>query len=291
MRRIKMIGLCVVAACAFAALAGASTASAAGAKFNVCVAQKKGNYSDAACEKLAEKKGKPAPGKGTFEKKGAGECYPAKKANYADAACSKLAEKKGKPAPGKGHFEKAPTPSATVKGGAAELKSPAGSIKCTASTGTQQITGPTTLTAATTFTGCAAGGVAPCNSAGKASGEITTYALNGALVSTGSKKAAIHLTGEGKDGLAGPHEGKYLAEFECPAASLAVRVYGGPLGGNLNPVNVVTTTETTEFQAGIEQGLLADFGPPGFVGASENVPSEQIGNVVATSGASEIEAP
>jgi len=288
MRRIKMIGLCVVAACAFAALAGASTASAA--SFNVCVPAKHGNYADAACSKLAEKKGLPAPGKGKFEKAAVGSCIGQKHGNYADAACSKLAEKKGVPAPGKGKFEKvAPPAAATVAGGHAELVGAAGAIKCTASTGTESITGGKTITAKTTFTGCELKGAKCQNTATE--GEINTFKLHGVLVEPSAGKASINLTGEGSDGLGGPHEGTYLAEFGCPPVA-AVRVIKGPLGGKISPVNTFSTTHTTTFEEKVEQGLEGEFGPAGFPPAETlTAPSEQLGSVTATGASVDVSAP
>jgi hypothetical protein len=285
MRRIKMIGLCVVAACAFAALAGASTASAA--SFNVCVPAKHGNYADAACSKLAEKKGAPAPGKGKFEKAAVGSCVPQKHGEWKDAACTVHGEKKGLPVAGKGKFEivKAPGP-ASVVGGAAELKSAAGKITCTASSGTEQITGAKSITATTTFTGCETAGNKCSNGA---EGEIKTFQLHGVLVEPTPGKASINLTGEGKDGLGAPNEGKYLAEFGCVVA--AVRVEGGPLGGKISPVNSFSTTHTTAFEELVEQGLTAEFGPPGFGAGTKTFPSEQIGSVTATGASVMVSAP
>jgi hypothetical protein len=277
MKRIQMVGLCIVAALAFAAIAGATTASAA-AKFGQCVPAKKAVYEDSNCSKVAEKKGKPS-GKGKFEFKGAGECYGTKGGVYEDSACTKVHEKKGKP-DHKGKFEKVPLEKAAVTGGKGELVSPAGTIECTSSSGTQQITGPTALTAQTIFKGCETKGAKCQNTANE--GEIATFLLNGALIEPALHKAAINLTGTGKDGLGGPEEGKYLAEFGCTGVA-AIRVYG-KLGGNITPVNVMGTTETTEFVKGVEQGLESDFGPPGFgAGTLTKVPSEQIGNVTATS--------
>lgn len=272
-----MIGLCVVAACALAAIGGASTASAT-AKFGVCVAAKKAVYADSNCKEPAMKKGVPAPTKGKFEFEGAGECYPTKHGNYADNVCSKLAEKKGAPAPGKGKFEKAPLPTAEVTGAEAKLKSAAGTIKCASSKGTQTITSPTSLDSITTFKTCEGAGN-KCTSAGKAEGEITTYELDGVLVEPKPGTASINITGDGSDGFGSAEEGKLLAEFSCVV--VGVRVSAGPLGGALSPVNVMGTTETTTFEELVEQGLKAEFGaPPAFGGAP--ISSEQIGSVTAT---------
>jgi len=277
MKRIKIVGLCVVVACAFAAVAGASSASAA--EFGVCVAAKKAVYTDANCTVKSVK-----ANKGHFEWHAAGTCYAAKKAEYTDAGCTTKSVKAHK-----GHFEKSPLLAATVSGGVGKLKSAAGTIECATSTGTQQITGPKTLVAATTFQSCETKGQ-PCQNG--AAGEIKTFALNGALTEPSAGKASVKLTGTGSDGLGGASEGKYLAEFGCTGVA-AVRVHG-ELGDNVTPTNTMGTSTTTEFIEGSpEQGLIAEFGPPGFPPAETLVlPSEQIGNVTAvTATAGEIHAP
>lgn len=275
MKRIRMIGLCVVAACGLAAIGGASTASAA-AKFGVCAAAKKAVYTDSNCSIVAEKKGVP-DNKGKFEFEEAGTCYPSKKAVYEDSGCTKVAEKKGLP-DHKGKFEKAPLQSAVVTGGTGELVSAAGTIKCTSSTGGQQITSGTTLTAQTVFHGCETKGQKCQNTATE--GEIATFPLNGKLTEPSTGKASVKLTGTGSDGQGGAHEGSYLAEFGCTGVA-AVRVFG-ELGDNIKPVNTMTKSVTTEFVSGLEQGLISEFGPATF-NPSETLtlPSEQIGNVTA----------
>jgi len=289
MRRIKMIGLCVVAACALAVIGGTATASAASkAKFGVCVAAKKAVYADSNCKEPAMKKGVPAPTKGKFEFEGAGECYPTKHGNYADNVCSKLAEKKGAPAPGKGKFEKAPLPTATVTSGPAELVTKKGAVKCLSSSGTQSILSPTTQTATTTFEGCTLLGQ-KCHNETNPEGVIKTFLLNGVLVEPAAGKASINLTGTGKDGHpgvgaegAGKHEGQYLAEFTCTGVA-DIRAYG-KLGGALTPVNTMGTTVTTTFEKGVEQELVSDFAAVGTeFSPFEAEPSEQLGSVLATS--------
>jgi hypothetical protein len=281
MKRMRILGLALVGAFALAAIGGVSMASATTAKFGSCVSVKKGVYEDSNCAKVHLKKGVP-DGKGKFEFKGAGECYGVKKGVYEDSGCTKVHEKKGKP-DGKGKFEKAPLPTSVVTGGTGELVSAAGTIKCTSSSGSQAVLSPTTLTAQTIFHGCETKGQKCQNTATE--GEIATFALNGVLVSPTAGAAAINLTGTGKDGLGGANEGKYLAEFGCTLVA-AVRVHG-QLGGNITPVNVMGTTETTEFVKAVEQGLIAEFGPPGFpAGETLTLPSEQLGNVLATSATS-----
>jgi hypothetical protein len=270
MKRIKMIGLCVVAACGLAALAGASTASAA--KFSVCVPSKHAVYANSTCTEVAMKKGVPS-GKGKFEKVEAGTCVPAKHSVYEDAACSKVAMKKGVPS-GKGKFEKAGG-TAKVTGAHAELVSAAGTIECSSSSGTETFTGGKSLTAVTIFKGCETKG-AKCQNTATA-GEIATFELIGKLVEPAAGKASINLTGNGNDG----KKAGLLAEFGCTGVA-AVRVSGGPLGGKISPVNTWGTSSTTTFEKEVEQGLTAEFGPAGFPPAETLVlPSEQIGAVTA----------
>jgi len=286
MKRIKVVGLCLMVACALAAVGGASSASAA--QFGKCVANfKHGNYTEGNCVTVAEKKGKPDH-KGTFEFEPAGACYGIKHGNFTESGCKTVAEKKGKP-DHKGSFELSPLQSAVVTGGKGELRSAAGTIECSASHGTQQITGPTSLVAQTIFTGCETKGQKCQNTATE--GEIETFALDGALTEPSAGKASVKLTGTGVDGKGGANEGHYLAEFGCTGVA-AVRVHG-ELGDNVTPTNTSGTKETTEFKESLEQGLISEFGPPTF-NPSETLtlPSEQIGNVEATTAeAGEIHAP
>ena len=274
MKRTKMIGLCAVAAFAFAALAGVSTASAA--QFNVCAhVGKGGNYTEAACKTESLKKGKPAH-KGAYEKKVGGECFAMKKGNYTESKCETESLKKGKPAH-KGSYELA-DPSSTVTGGHAELVSAAGTIECSSSTGTQKITGAKSIVATTLFKGCETKGQKCTSFTGaKAEGEIETLTLDGALVEPHTGQASINITGA--DG----HE----AEFACVGVAY-VRVSSGPLGGKITPVGSYVTSETTTFEEKVEQGLIAEFASsPTFEGA-ESLPSEQLGSVTA-SGTTDVE--
>ncbi len=275
MKRIKIVALCVMVAGAFAAISGVSSASAA--EFGSCVAKKKSKYTDANCTTLSAK-----PGKGHFEFEPAGVCYENKKSEYSDNTCTTKSAKAHK-----GHFELSPLVKSSVVGGTGELRSELGVIKCTSSSGEQQITGPKTLVAQTIFHGCETKGH-PCENVGP--GTIATFPLNGALTEPSAGKASVKLTGTGSDGLGGANEGKYLAEFGCETVA-AIRVHG-ELGDNVVPVNVQGTSEESQFVEGLEQKLVAEFGPPGFGTGTVTVASEQIGTVTATSAtAGEIHAP
>jgi len=273
MKRMKIVGLCIVAAFALAALVGAGSASAA--QFNVCVPFKKGEYTTSSCSTKSVK-----AHKGAFEKEVGGACYPAKKAVYSDAGCTTVAEKKGKPSH-KGHFEKANAP-ATVTGGHAELVGESGvKIECTASSGSQELTGAKTQTGKTTFSNCTIGGPTgpKCQSALEPGGTITTKQLAGELANTlAVSGVSIRLL---------PATGSVFALFNCTGVG-AIQVTGGPLGGELTPIGSYVTSENTAFLKGFEQTLKSAFGASeaGPFGAPEG--SEQLGSVTA-SGADAVE--
>ncbi len=287
MKRMRILGLALVAVSALAvALVGASSASAT-AKFGECVSFKHGKYADPNCATLFLKKGVPVA-KGKFEFVGAGECYAKKHGAYDDSACTVLHMKKGVPVP-KGKFEKVPLQNGTESGGTGKLVSAAGTIECTASTGTQNILSPTTASSQTNFTNCSAeSGAVQCtglipnpNTGKEEPGEISTFKLGATLAEDQPHEASARLLGEGSDGLGGPNEGKYFAEAACPPVT-AFRVDGGPLGDNITPVNTMGTSNTIEFLTGDEQGLLTEFGAPPWSPPAATLPSEQIGNVTIT---------
>ncbi|HYM53749.1 MAG TPA: hypothetical protein VES97_00190, partial [Solirubrobacteraceae bacterium] len=157
MKRIRIVGLCLVAAFAFSAMV-ASSASAG--TFKWCQPMKKGKYGDSKCSVLVEKKGKP---KGSFELKSVEACVAQKKGEYTDAAC-KVKSVKAK----KGSFELTKGRKSTATTGSATLKTPAfgpNNVTCSASTTEGEITGPKTNVERTTFTGCEFLGL-PCESTG-----------------------------------------------------------------------------------------------------------------------------
>jgi hypothetical protein len=252
MRKLKVLGLCVVAACALSAFA-ASGASAA--TYNICqkVAKKTGKYEDAACTKLKEKKGKPA---GEYEIAPVKTCSEVAKktGKYEDAACTKLKEKKGKPA---GDFEVTSIP-LTAHSEAATLETPAfgsNNVSCAESNITGDITGPKTATEQVTFSGCKLAGVVACTSLGSASAggtepsggnpgeEIKTNMLHINLIANPEKAKGF----EGKEvpagkvwtettavsGVAGEQ-----AVFSCPGAGAFLRTFGSLSG----ETSVVWTT-------------------------------------------------
>jgi len=273
MKRMKIVGLCLVAAFAFAALAGASTASAA--KYNVCVAKKKGKYSDSACSVLDEKKGKP---KGSFEREVPDSCYEVKKGKYSDAGCSVLDEKKGKP---KGSHELAPSPTFKDATGPATLETPAfgpNNVTCTSSTSEGEITGAKSATDRATFTGCQLEGF-PCESIGPESTPsgtpevIITNGLNTELIDVGpAVDSKIVANGE---------HTVYSSEFACVGGLVKLRTQGY-LSGEYTPgsVGVESNTSTVLFEGpNTEQFLGTEVNSPetsftwvGPAPSNENIP-------------------
>jgi hypothetical protein len=241
MRRMKIVGLCLVAVFAFAAVAGASSASAA--EYGSCVSAKKGKYENADCTKLAAKKG-------SFEWAPAGSCYAMKKGKYAESGCATRDEKKGKP---KGKWELAAGPAVHATSGLATLETPGvGNIECSASTTTGQITGAKTNLEQIVFTGCEAFG-APCeNTPLSPSGEIATYELETTLE---EPSAGVAETWFENSALTGH---PYSSVFFCNAPDTFIRTKGST-GGVTTPTNVMGTSSTTVFSYASHQALLTEF--------------------------------
>lgn len=264
MKRIRILGLCLMAACAFAAVSVASSASAA--EFGQCVSFKKGNYTESGCKTVAEKKGKPDH-KGSFEFEPADSCYAQKKGNFTESGCKTVAEKKGKP-DHKGSFESTPSPTYTTESGPAELVTPGfGAIQCKASTGSGAIISGTQTTTQTSFTGCETDGQKCQNTATE--GNIVTFPLTGTLTEPATGVAETVLK---------PTSGSYLAEFGC--TGVAVIRTGGSVGGKNLPVDTTGTTTTFDFEAGVEQHLETEFSASPAFEPAETLgpfPSEQKG--------------
>jgi hypothetical protein len=273
MKRIRILGLCLMAACALGAVSMSASASAA--HFGKCVAAKKANYTEGNCATVAMKNGVPDH-KGHFEFEATGTCYPQKKANFTEGACATVAMKNGVP-DHKGHFELSPDYTYASTGGIAELASAAGVIKCTASAGGGVVVSGTLTKAQTIFTGCETKGKKCQNTANE--GEIETFELDGNLTEPTSGDAQLVISGT--------FEGKYEAEFGCTEVA-AIRV-SGTVGGEQSPTNVTSHTNTLLFHEAVEQNLKAEFGPPGWpAGETLTLPSEQRAEITNTS-ASEAE--
>ena len=205
-----MLGLCLVAVFALAAVAAAGSASAAEPEWGHCIVSKKAVYANSNCTEVAMKKGKPSH-KGAYEWLGGAEtCYPSKKAVYANSNCTEVAMKKGKPShkgsyekTGGGGFTAASTGPGVLKTAfhvCASSKFPheqerhpraeceeyyengIGEVECKTENATGEAAGTDEIAnVSVRFTGCTALGVIPVSSAGLEEGEIETSKLKGRL--------------------------------------------------------------------------------------------------------------
>lgn len=233
MKRIKLVGLCLLVAGAFAAIAGASSA-AASPEWGICYAHKNGKYKDSACKEPVSKKGK-------FEWAGADSCYNVGKGgNYTESACKTVAEKckKGKCTPDhKGAWEAAPSPKYTSTTGTATLKSALGSITCTSSVDEGEITGPTSDKDSVQFFGCSTLGQTCLNTVIEGKPSIATELLPTTLGESGGK--VVNTFGDGPSG--------YSAIFACE--NVGYFRTSGSTCGTVSPLNESGTSSTTDFEA------------------------------------------
>ena len=214
MKRMRIVGLCLVAAFALSAI-GAGSASAL-PEIGRCVAKAGGKYTDGNCTKK---------GTGSFEK-------------------VKNAVKKGfTSAGGEGKLEGA---------GGTEIKCTTQTAEGQyLEKGAVPATKEVHLVTAK-FNGCELPlfGV-ECKTKGKAAGEITTTKLKGALVYVSGKKTPGVIVAQG---LSPEVKKKGFAEFECPAVGVVVYVGEGPEKGHetiladVGPVNTMSTTATENYQ-------------------------------------------
>ena len=284
MKRIRIVGLCLVAVFALTAVIASS---AQAGKYYKCSAVKKGFYSESGCKTRDEKKGKP---KGHFELTEFKTCVAVKKGFYSESGCKTLDEKKGKP---KGHFEKVAPIAFTDTTGEAKLATPAfgeNDVECTASTSEGTITGPQTGTDSVSFTGCTLekhscesvdlfGNGTP---SGKA-GVIDTNLLDTKLVDHGEKAGGYEhkepATGEVWNEVISSEHEPYSSEFICNG-EIILRTHGS-VSGVASPVNAApSTTGEVKFAVGEgEQALLTEvfngteFFPSGGAPSSEETTS------------------
>lgn len=248
MKRIRMVGLCLVAVFALGAIVS-TAAQAAAPEWGRCVAQKKGEYTNASCTTKSVK-----AKKGVFEFVAgpAPSCVPQKKGEYTNNTCT-IKSVKAK----KGTFEKAGGPGNSSVGGSATLETPAlaGPVTCTANTALGEITGAKTAKDQIKFTTCETEGkVCTSFQPGLPAGTIETPNLTVGL--TEPKGGEIQYTFVGEGGL----ESEFSSEFSCGAGVLEVRTHG-LAGGVIAPagVNVMTTKNELNLQLGEgTQGLLTE---------------------------------
>src|SRR5664280_2167850 len=233
MKRIRIIGLCLVAAFAMSAIA-ATGASAANPEYGRCIKTTtgvKGKYSSATCTVLAK------------------EVKTEKYEWYAAFGSAKPLEKAG--------FKTALKP--TTK---ATLETKAGTkVICTGLEGAGKYTGnKTVLITKTTFTGCESGGI-KCNTTGFGTGMIEIEPLSGELgvitkvsPSTKDKIGNVVFPKGGS-----PTSGSPVAEWQC--ASLVVKVRNSVI----SPVtsNAMKAAATVKFTGakGIQKPLKFEGGP------------------------------
>jgi hypothetical protein len=268
MKRIHIVGLCLVAGIAFSAMV---TSSAVAGQYGQCKLltktstpkAKKGVYTDPNCQVPFLKKGKPVS-KGNYEwyPGPSPDCEAVKKGNWTDAACTSPASK-----PGKGKFERvACYPNCntfTAKTGHAALSTPslgASAVECTESTGLGEITGPKSDTETTTFTNCTTKGE-KCQSVGSPAGTIKTFELNSTLVDHGEKgpSGLEPVLGEVWTAFSIKAPNTSLAIFECTGVGWFSAV-GSNAGVTTGNVNVMSTKSNTEIKVGVgEQDQITKY--------------------------------
>jgi hypothetical protein len=211
MRRMKMMGLCLVALFALTAVA-VSSASAAEPAFYECAKLSKvggkytGKYTAKNCATEASKAEQEAGKKNKYE----------------------LQEGIG--AKGKGF---------KGKGGAATLHTPAvgGEVKCKSFKDAGNVTTPTTEGKVVSEFKTCESLKKKCASPGEKAGTIKTNDLSGVLgyINKGAKSVGVALKAE---------SGSVLAEFNCEGLEI---VTTGSVIGTIAPVNVFTKAETNVF--------------------------------------------
>jgi hypothetical protein len=307
MKRIHLLGVCLVAVMASSAVTMASTASA-GEFFRCSIVKKKtGKFADEKCSILKEKNGKPA---GNFEKLPVSSCVNVgkKKGKFSDSACTVVAEKKGKPA---GEWE---TCFATGKcsfsssGGEATLSTPAfgkNSVTCKAYSDLGEITSNFTHKDRIVFTGCEFLGL-PCQSAGPNStpsgkpGVIITNLLGTKLVDFPTKYTVINQKFEPEE--IGPAEGEvwykllsyehepFWAETDCGGV-VFLRTQGSDAGVYTKAsLNKLSLTAEINFEDTHGQGLMSEaLNEKGEWEPLGGAPSLKEGGTVKVTNSSEIE--
>jgi hypothetical protein len=223
MRRLRIIGLCVVALLALGAVAASAAMAEDPAIYECAKAAKegktyKGHYSSKKCEASS------------YHAEG-GQKYELQEWN------------KAKPKAFKG------------KGGGANLEiEGVGGVTCTKSSNTGQFTGGKSAGKITAiFTGCLLHSD-PCTSAGAKSGEVKTKALDGVVgwISKAKEEVGVELKAEA---------GLYEAEFVC--GELNLRVSGAVIGLVKPPYNHFTKEVTLVFEqsGGVQKPTKLEGGP------------------------------
>jgi hypothetical protein len=262
MRRVRVLGLCVLSAIA----SGALVASAAkAATFESCVlVGKGGNFTESSCATVAKKKGQPSH-KGKWELEPVGACVPMKKGAFTDPGCEVSRHKRG----GSG-FGVVPTVSYTAAAGITKLTlgTPTdGYIECAAGTSAGTITAGKAASERITFTGCKWEHLA-CQSVGSygtpsgASEEIVTNELAARPIGHGEQTTGPShrepAPGEAWLEYASGEHAPYVLEIECGTSALTVRM-SGSFTGAITPTGALTSTAKTSFGGPvIEEALVTE---------------------------------
>jgi len=224
------------------------------AQIGVCVAQKKGEYTEGSCQTKSKKAKK---GKYEWKPGAPPSCVAQKKGNYTEAACRTKSSK-----PKKGKYEKAPGPGYTATSATVTLETsalPGGTLVCSAGTASGEFTTATAGTERITLTGCEASG-RRCSSEGVDGtpsgqpGVVTTNLLATTLLEPVPGEVWVELA-------SAEHE-PYVLELACEGALL--RVAGSLAGVQAGDVNKSSRTSTTTFAgAAGEQALYSELSEDG----------------------------
>jgi hypothetical protein len=193
MKLFKTMGLCVVGVLAFSAMALAGSASATPSVLHlllVCAKAKGGDYTSKACTPASK-----VEGTGKYE---------------LESAVGQKATSKSKTSTLYSYIPQ--SESEPWKGGTV-----VGTIVCKKSAGTDEVTGPMTLSGDINFEDCASEGK-KCTSPGNTTGDIKTNLLSGNIWLEKGKVVAV----------TSPASGEIDAEFNCEG--LSVVTYGNAVG-------------------------------------------------------------
>jgi hypothetical protein len=264
MRAIRVIGLCVLAACGLAAV---SAAGAQAAEYGQCVSQKKGNYTERNCQTMSKSKSGAPNHRGQFEWRPGPppSCIRIahKHGNYADSTCTTPAKR-----PGTGFYETAPGPGLRSEAFMVTIATPslANTVECEKELITGEITGLDTELQTVILTGCETlgEGALPCTTKHQGKGTIKTLPLETRLIAHGEKGPGGLEPAPGQvwtelSGTAA-NNGE-IAEFAC-GGSGHYRLSGSMSGPTSYVVNLMSTVRLVAYGEGAgEQDILAEFSP------------------------------
>ncbi len=253
MKRFMVVGLALVAALAFSAMA-VSSAGAATPTYKTCgkAAQKnKGNYSDKICK---TKVGGPGAETGTGKYERFAGISKAKKTAFKGKNVGEPHNNLVDPTCPKGKFNT--TSHKCEEEGKATASEPAdlaGTTTCQKEKVTGAVTSETNTEWTTAYSKCEALESACTTKGATKAGEINTDKLKSTLVELNAAETEPGLLVEGLGKKGGAEETGELAQYECLGGALNVEVYGTILaktGGNLEEANGTT-------KAFVKEGPLA----------------------------------